>query len=607
MQQNNVNSWEWDDSLDAMLFFAQRLNELLFHHTTDTYRFSAISLIGLAKEYCSVYRASRKGIINEKNLKHIIDELDHRLQKDDIAKQILTEEFVARFHKGHGSWTAKEQHENITYMGRKLSNGIYYDALVSQLVKLIKENGSKKEVDKLTTVWAREIIDGGYNENFVYITLKEIFFQAPVSSTDTIDAFFAMFDFEKRNYDVYVGFQSDIMSLKNLLSKVQLRNSKIIALNPQEAPVGIKKKNQRTILKFETIQSYDMYTACEIANDVVCCVADSYNFFRHEPRKNKTHVQVISESGVVTTIRPHNLLKHRVAALSIESSEQRADELLHAQFSTTQNRKDFSKISKIHNAAIYSDNVNDSLLSLWSMIESFIEDDEPEIKKQSEDTEEQKGKVVETSKVSRSKTGKVIAYIIPFLKSTYISKLVQTCMDDIQHWNVDFFNENISTIEFGNNDLERTFAFLSFDTMNEKRVALYQQADKYPLLKNRVFTLNEAFHNSKNIKALIQEHAQRVEWHIYRIYRARNYIVHDAEGNEKLNSELLINLHSYVDVIISKIVQMINDSPYHDNIRDILSEHKFEVSIFDEKIEKQSKEDISSENGLKYLYYDFKL
>ena len=100
-----------------------------------------------------------------------------------------------------------------------------------------------------------------------------------------------------------------------------------------------------------------------------------------------------------------------------------------------------------------------------------------------------------------------------------------------------FFNENISTIEFGNNDLERTFAFLSFDTMNEKRKALYQQADKYPLLKNRVFTLNEAFYNSKNIKALIQEHAQRVEWHIYRIYRARNYIVHDAEGNEKLNSQ----------------------------------------------------------------------
>lgn len=108
-------------------------------------------------------------------------------------------------------------------------------------------------------------------------------------------------------------------------------------------------------------------------------------------------------------------------------------------------------------------------------------------------------------------------------------------------------------------------------------------------------------------KSLIQEHAQKVEWHIHRIYRARNYIVHDANGNEKLNSELLINLHSYFDILILKVVQMINASPYLDNIKDILSEHKFEVSIFDEKLAKQEKETISEENGMKYLYYDYKL
>lgn len=607
MQQNNVECWDWNDSLDAMLFFAQRLNELLFHHTTDTYRCSTISLIGLAKEYRSVYKASQKEIISDKNLKHIIDELDHRLQKDDIAKQILTEEYVDRFHKGYGSWSTKDQYENVTYLGRKLNNGVYYNAIVNQLTDLIKSNGSKKEIDKLTSVWAREIIDSGYNENYVYVTLKEIFFQSPVASAEKIDDFFEKFDFKTQKYDVYVGFQSDIMSLKNLFSKITLRNSTIVALNPQEAPVGIKKRNQRTILKFESIQSYDMYSACEIANDIVGYVADAYNFFRHEPRRYKTHIQVISESGLVTTISHHNLLKHRVAALSIEHSEKKADELLKAQFSNNPNRKDFGKISKIHNSAICSDNVNDSLLALWSMIESFIEDDAPETKKQTDDKEEKQTKKVEVSKYSRSKTGKVINYIIPFLKSTYVAKLVQTCMNDILHWNADFFNDYISTIEFGNSDLERTFAFLAFDSMKEKRGVLFQKADKYPLLKHRIFTLNEALHNSKNIKALIQEHTQRVEWHIYRIYRARNYIVHDAEGNDVLNGELLINLHSYVDIIISKIVQRINDSPYRDGIREALSEHKFEVSIFDEKLEKQSKEDISEENGLKYLYYDFKL
>ena len=607
MLQNDISRWDLNESLESMLFFAQRLNELLFHHTTDTYRFPTLSLLGLAKEYCSVYIDSKKGIINEKNLKHIIDELNARLQKDDIANDILTKEYVNRFNKGYGTWSLREQYENINYIGRKLSNNVYYNAIVTELINLVKTNGSKKQINVLTTQWVREIIDSGYNENYVYVSLNEVFFQTSVVNTDKISEFFDKFDFKNKKYDVYIGFHSDILSQKKLFAKIKLLNGRIIALKPEEAPLGIKKKNQKTILKFEELQSYDMYSACEIANEIVCCVEDYYNFFRHQSRKNNTYTQVISESGLVSTIRPHNLLKHRVAALSIKNSEERAYELLRAGFSSLQNRKDFDKISKIHNSAVYSDNINESLLSLWSIIESFIEEDELEIQYHTEEKSEKDLKNISSSKTPRSIISKVIQCIIPFLKSTYVSKLVQTCMDDIIRWNPDFFKEKISTIEFGENDLERTFAFLAFASTQEQRDILFANTANYPLLKNRVFTLYDAFHNSKNIHALIREHAQRVEWHIYRIYRTRNYIIHDAEGNEKLNSELLINLHSYVDIIISKLVQMINESPYQDNIKDILSEHKFEVSFFEEMLDNQPKEAVCAENGLKYLYYDFKL
>ena len=213
------------------------------------------------------------------------------------------------------------------------------------------------------------------------------------------------------------------MSIKNLFSKIKLHGCTITALKPQEAPLGIKKKRQRTILKFAELKSYDMYSACEIANDIVCCVEDSYNFFRHEHRKNKIYTQVISESGLVTTIRSHNLLKHRVAALSAENSEIKADELLRACFSSFQNRKDFRKISQIHNSAIYSDSINDSLLALWSMVESLVENDESKSSKQPDEEKDTK------DKGNRSKTGKVISYILPFLKSTYIPKLIQTCIE----------------------------------------------------------------------------------------------------------------------------------------------------------------------------------
>lgn len=124
------------------------------------------------------------------------------------------------------------------------------------------------------------------------------------------------------------------------------------------------------------------------------------------------------------------------------------------------------------------------------------------------------------------------------------------------------------------------------------------------MLRNRVVALYEQLHNSTNIKSTLRVHEQRVRWHFYRIYRARNYIIHDAAGDEILNYELLINLHSYVDIVVSKLVELINNSPYNDTLMDILSEHKLEVSIMDEQLQNQAKVPVDEHNALRFLYYD---
>lgn len=40
MRKNNLEAWTYTSSLNCLLFFAQRMDELLFHHTTDSYRYS---------------------------------------------------------------------------------------------------------------------------------------------------------------------------------------------------------------------------------------------------------------------------------------------------------------------------------------------------------------------------------------------------------------------------------------------------------------------------------------------------------------------------------------------------------------------------------------
>lgn len=178
-------------------------------------------------------------------------------------------------------------------------------------------------------------------------------------------------------------------------------------------------------------------------------------------------------------------------------------------------------------------------------------------------------------------------------------------MSDIVRWDKDFFDSYIANNGFGNNDLEHTFAFLAFTSTQAERDKLYLKTETFPLLRYRVCTLSEQLHNSKGIKNTLNIHTQRVEWHLHRIYRARNYIIHDANENEQLNQELVINLHSYVDTLFEEVIEYINKSPYNDSISDALAGHKLAILIMDEVLENQINIDINEENAWRYLYYDF--
>ena len=483
MQQNNISSWKYDKSLDCMLFFAQRVDELLFHYTTDSYRISSLSLRGLASEFCTVYRDTSKGIINSKNLKHIADEFNYRLQKDPVAKNILSEEYTDRFNKSYGLWDLRTQYENVNYIGRRLSNLTYYHAIVGKLKTLITENKEKEAIDNLSVLWVREAIDCGYNENYIYWVLHATFFQNQVSSILSLEHFFEKFDFNAHTFDVYIGFSKNMLAVKKLFDKIHVRNIKISMLSVADVPNGIRTKQQKTILKFEGIKTLDLYSAYEIAYEISTCVADSYGFFRHDPNLVRIRGQVMCENKSVVNINSKHLLKYRVSSLSAVDSEKNADLLLKALFSNSSNQNNLRKIIRIHNSAIGSENINDSLLSLWSLLEALV-DQSTNKATRSESEEEPK-----QDNISRSNIGNVTALLIPFLKSSYVQKLVQTFAEDVKHWNIEFFDKYISGNGFGENDAEHTFAFIAFKSTQAARDKLYASTQTYPLLKNRLKVL----------------------------------------------------------------------------------------------------------------------
>lgn len=580
MRVNNLNGWNYNESLNTMLFFAQRMDELLFHHSTDSYRYPVLSIIGLCDEYLEVYKDVEKGIINEKNLTHISDELVYILKEDTVAIKLLSTEFKERFVKGVGTWRKQQTFEHVLFIKRKLGGRKYYSKVVDLLRNLITNNSEKRLVDRYAAILIRLLIDEGYDENYIFKSLHDVFFHETVDSTDSFDKFIDKFTFSLKKFDVYIGYSNNLSQLVPLFQKMNLEDVIISSVDLSNLPEGLVANKQKTILKFENIQGLDVYSAYGFVQTLSRFIVDAYGFYFHLKNGIREYGHVMDENGQIIPINTPDLLKHRVTSLSHQESQANADGLLSVLFSSFRNMDDFSRITSIHNSAVRSDDVSDSLLSLWSIVETVCDNQEGD------------------------NIGKVKKVLIPFLKSTYIEKLVTTCMMDIKRWDRDFFNEMITECACSS-DLEATLAFLTLNETEDLRKKLYSKTEMFPLLRNRVYNLNAQLKNSKGYASLIESHQKRIEWQIHRIYRARNYIIHDGRRTEGRYNELLINLHSYIDIMINKIIDLRIKSPYSDSIKDIVVEHQLKTSIMDEMLVNAEKRDMSKGELRYYLFYDY--
>ncbi len=473
MRVNNISNWEYSESLNTMLFFAQRLDELLFHHSTDSYRYPVLSIIGLCDEFIRVYEDAENKIIHEKNIDHILDEILSRLKEDTVAISIITPEFKERIIKGSKAWNKREKYDNVLYIRRKLGAGKYYKKVIELLHNCISKNNDKRLVDRYSGILVRVLIDAGYSENYIYNCVHNFFFHQKVTGIDSFEKFVKEFSFHEKEYDVFIGFSQDLSILMPLFNRIKAGESEITLMDVNSLPVGVKARGKKTILKFEKVKALDVFSAYEIVREISAVIINAFAYYSHIRNKVKVYGQVMDEQKRITSIADQDLLKYRVSALSYEESTHNAENMLNITFSTIINMREISKVTEIHNSAVYSENTSDSLLGLWSIAETLSGEEE-------------------TDKIQKVKNR-----MIPFLMSTYIEKIVTTCMLDIKRWDNDFFAKNIHNCLNVDNDLESTFAFLAFDEFDARRKELYGLTEMFPVLRYRGFFLNAQLKNSK--------------------------------------------------------------------------------------------------------------
>lgn len=120
---------------------------------------------------------------------------------------------------------------------------------------------------------------------------------------------------------------------------------------------------------------------------------------------------------------------------------------------------------------------------------------------------------------------------------------------------------------------KKLFYLCFLDEYQDVRKEGYRLLANYPVLRSRISQF-AALKNTKELFEVVENYAQRVEWHIYRMYRVRNSIVHSGIFPEYIK-DLGQHLHSYSDAILNEFLCKLGGDIPFDSVSNVLTDIKF--------------------------------
>lgn len=151
--------------------------------------------------------------------------------------------------------------------------------------------------------------------------------------------------------------------------------------------------------------------------------------------------------------------------------------------------------------------------------------------------------------------------IVSILQNDYFECIFSNILDDLKN---NLGNRKVSLLlkditEF-DKEICKIAGFIFLEKYEKYREDYFANELKYyPNIRYKIYNLYEQRENREKLWHLSEKYCQRIEWHLYRLYRLRNAIVHAGESHKRIQM-LGEHLHIYVDrVILELMVKLAKD------------------------------------------------
>lgn len=537
MRFRTLFKWDTPDTCKALIYFAQLLDEMLFDYTLDTYKPSVMTTPTLGVETLNTIRDVDAGIIQPKNIEHLIAELIHNLSHDQVAKSLLGEAYTAFLNKlKNPTLGAKEKKSIVEMLVIQLPANLYKEKSETLLLKELEQpNWERSVIRRLARNYISVLLYIGFSQhNLKNLTQKFFYYgENRIKSNSDASLFFDTIKLEKKKHKIYFIVDPVFLGAKPTFERLSL----CIEQQPPEQLADndfFKNLQRKKIVSVSHIDALDSFTAREIAEDYLKFASSFLNIYHHKDKPSwSNEALVVSGSDALKVSERLNPMK-KCKDLKHEKATKRLESLM-SEFSLENSSfAKFLRSIQLHSMALKSESVENQLLNLWIALESLVPSD--------------------TKSSDQATIEHITDSIIPFLNISYIDSLIENLARDLLLWDRHVLNTHFRGIP-GPKSKHKLANIMILPEYEATRDSLSSKFRNYSLLSDRFEHIKAMISSPASIKSTIDNHKLRLEWQFRRIYRTRNNIVHSGKG-QQFTPLLVEHTHNYLDKIFEILVML---------------------------------------------------
>ena len=535
----NIGRWVITPEIEGLLFFAQRMDELLFDYTFDTYKPSALNAPFLAMEAVSLISDIESGIIDAANLEPVLQELEWAIQHDSISKKLLDARVEYYILKSDET-KLTEVRLRLEVLSKTLEPYRYLLACTDALRDAVEQK-SKKSIDALSRNIVTTLTNIGLSKQHLYEKTHEFFFKQdgePIKSTDCLPQFIETILPVTHSFELFFIASNLINEISDSISSM---SAEIVDDLPPEASEiakssGFSKDENEVYVHIKDIRSYDKYSARDEAIRTLENLSNLFTVFHHKAKVswNQTALATQCCAPGIVLVSPPKSAMDKVADMRPSKASKELNRLIENLPLNKASSTRLMRVADLHGICVSHAISENQLVNIWTALETLI-----------------------PSNLGSSKISNITSAMLPFLMKTYIGRIIERFTFDLMRWDQWRAKKILRKVpsQPGSNLVARAANLLTIKDNEALRQELYASLKDFHLLRYRAYSLAETLCDSKKAKALLETHEKKLVWQLRRIYRTRNLIVHSGRYPSYLTT-LIENGHEYLDQIIFDLIKM---------------------------------------------------